>query len=191
MSNRSKILCSALVVTVVGALGVVRLWASARPTGDQTPATSAATEPKEALGCCKAAFCPKVFTFYGNEQTLLEDVEQYVESQVRGRRVYAFILETSESADVLLLEKDSPSHSNVYRWSGPTVGDLHTKLHQMLLGNRGVFCVGEGTKALLAGEFELNRESSIPTPPTARAAMLHAIRKASPAYQRLTVILLC
>jgi hypothetical protein len=120
------------------------------------------------------------------------------------RRVFLFLVESSQSAQLSLFElatdkddKDSQGTKSkdtdkfhVWFWGGKSAAELREKATDTILANKGVLCVGEQVKGLVKS-LKPEDKGVVPAPKTALAAFGHAIIGYNDQYIRLTVFLLC
>ena len=140
--------------------------------------------------CKKISFEPEVLTFYGDSATVLKKLDNF-EMQLPERRVYMFMLESADSAELALYEKTDDNSTKVSSWRGASIAELRERLSSGLLENRGIACVGEQTKSLVQAKLSPKSLGAIPVPVSARAAFGNNIKAYGDNYIRVTVFLLC
>jgi hypothetical protein len=154
-------------------------------------------------GCRWASWEPEVFSFYGDPATVRAKLKNF-EMHLADRRVFMFLVESSQSAQLSLFElakdkddKDSQDTKSkdtdkfhVWIWGGKSAAELREKATDTILANRGVLCVGEQVKGLVKA-LQPEDKGVVPAPKTALAAFGHAIKGYNDQYIRLTVFLLC
>lgn len=142
-------------------------------------------------GCRYNSWTPEVFSFYGDSAAVTAKLQNF-DMNLPDRRVFMFMIETADDAQISLFElaKDGKDEFQLWTWKGKSASDLREKATETILANRGVLCVGEQIKSLVKG---LNPEDKgkIPAPKTALAAVGHTLKGYGSAYLRLTVFLLC
>jgi hypothetical protein len=184
LASRLFVVCSLLTVITFAALSEQK-----ESSKDKKPVFKAVSP----IGCKMASWEPEVFSFYGDPAAVTAKLNNF-EMNLPDRRVFMFMIETTNSAQLSLFElaKDSEDGNTFHLWSwkGQSASDLREKATETILANRGVLCVGEQIKSLVKG---LNPEDKgvIPAPTTALAAFGHAIHGYDKEYIRLTVFLLC
>jgi hypothetical protein len=143
-----------------------------------------------AAGCKAQSWSPEVVSLYGDRQTVIEKLGNF-DMDLPNRRIYMFLLETEQNAELALFEESAQSKYRVSRWKGTPRKDLRQSVDEAIIQNKGVACVGEQTKAIVKKLPELRDEGEIPAPATGAAAFSHAIRGATGDYVRTTIYLLC
>jgi hypothetical protein len=142
--------------------------------------------------CGQASFQPEVLSFYGDSTTVLNKIEELKTVSLSRLRVYMFLVETADAAELSLLERVNGSDEyTVSHWRGASAGDLREQITSRMLSNRGVLCIGEQSKALLAKRVAATKVGVVPAPASVRAAFGHTIQKYGNNYMRLTVFLFC
>lgn len=142
--------------------------------------------------CIVSSYQPEVLSFHGDSTTVLNKVEELKAGSLSKLRVYMFLVETADSAELSLFERVNGSDDyKVSHWRGASAGDLREQITNRMLSNRGVLCVGEQSKALLAKRVTTTNVGVVPAPATVRAAFGHTIQKYGSSYMRLTVFLFC
>lgn len=190
-------------VFVVTGLLTVAAFAAVRQQKQNVEEKKPAFRAVSLPGCRKASWEPEVFSLYGDPATVRAKLENF-EMHLSDRRVFLFMVESSESAQLSLFElakdkddkdaqgaKDKDTDKfHVWIWKGKSVAELREKATDTILANKGVYCVGEQVKSLVKS---LNPEDKgvVPAPKTALAAFGHAIKGYDDQYIRLTVFLLC
>jgi hypothetical protein len=164
------------------------------------------TEPKKPVfkavslaGCRLASWEPEVFSFYGDPAAVRAKLENF-EMHLPDRRVFMFMVESSQSARLSLFElakdkddkegKSTKDKFRVWTWEGRSAAELREKATDTILANKGVLCVGEQVKDLVKS-LKPEDKGVVPAPKTALAAFGHAIEGYDDQYIRLTVFLLC
>ena len=188
------------VVTGVLALGVFAALSQQKPNAEpKTPAFKAVS----LAGCRWASWEPEVFSFYGDPAAVRAKLENF-EMHLPDRRVFMFMVESSQSAQLSLFEsaKDKDDKDgkgtgykhtdkfHVWTWEGKSAAELREKATDTILANKGVLCVGEQVKGLVKS-LKPEDKGVVPAPKTALAAFGHAIKNYDDQYIRLTVFLLC
>ncbi len=159
---------------------------------------SAAEMPEGWLAACPCkSFSPKVVTIYGNQTTILRDVEEFVEPVIGTHRAYVVLVENEASAELLVVvhPDGNPDRCTVERFAGPARA-LHgviARIHEELLANKGVLCVGEQVQTLLKKHLgdDLTSSGLIPAPTNLKSLIRHPLKRHADKYSRLTLLLLC
>jgi hypothetical protein len=147
---------------------------------------------QDPVQCKVASYQPEVLSFHGDSTTVLNRLEELKSAlPISQLRVYMFLLETANSAELSLFERVGEDNFTVSKWNGKSAGDLREQITNRMLGNRGVLCIGEQSKALVAQRVSTTKVGSVATPVSARAAFGHSIQKYGNQYMRLTVFLFC
>lgn len=142
-------------------------------------------------GCKTASFSPEVTDFYGSAATILQKIDDY-DLDIGDRRIYFLLVESATGAEIRFFERVSEELAAVYSWSGESAGDLKARIAEAILANRGINCIGEQVKALVADSFEVRLEGTVPAPVSPRAAFAHTIRNNDKdGFIRATTGLLC
>jgi hypothetical protein len=158
----------------------------------QLAAGTTGTEVELNARCHPFAWTPEVHTFYGDAEAILAKIDT-IDMRLSERRMFLLTVETAGSAEIRLFEQVAGTSWSVSSWTGESLGRLSDGLHEAILGNQGVFCVGEQSKGVLVGQgFELTPEGLVPAPHSARAAFAHPIREhGAETFTRATAALLC
>jgi len=158
--------------------------ASAEPVAD--------VDVELAARCHIYAFSPHVFDFYGDAEAILAHVDR-AEMDLTERRMFMLAVESDRGAEVKLYEQVAGETWSVSTWRGEGLGDLRGRLGDAILANKGVFCVGEQSKGVLARVgVDAAPDGTVPAPHSPRAAFGHPIRAhATDGYARATIALLC
>lgn len=142
--------------------------------------------------CRVASYQPEVLSFHGDSTTVLNRMEELKDQLPLSKlRVYMFLVESADSAELSLFERADGNTFNVSRWQGASAGDLREQITTRMLSNRGVLCIGEQSKGLLAERIKPTKVGAVSAPVSARAAFGHTIQKYGNTYMRLTVFLFC
>lgn len=154
--------------------------------------TAASQETPSYLGPCAGfSWSPEVFDFYGNPEAVIEKIDGQ-KLPVTERRMYFLLVESAQGAEMRFFERVSEGLAAVFSWSGESAVELKSRIDRAVLSNRGVNCIGEQLKALIAEGVELNLEGTVPAPATPRAAFAHTIRNnGGDGYVRATTAMLC
>lgn len=152
----------------------------------------AGQSPVDPNVCRVASYQPEVLSFHGDSKTVLARLEELKDGiPISKLRVYMFLVETDGAAELSLFERADANNFNVSHWEGATVGDLRETITNRMFANRGVLCIGEQSKAILAERIKPAKFGAVPSPVNARAAFGHSIQKYGDKYMRVTVFLFC
>ncbi|WP_344340599.1 hypothetical protein, partial [Streptomyces rhizosphaericus] len=90
-----------------------------------------------------------------------------------------------------LFERAEDGQYTVSTWSGDSLDGLGGSLADTILANRGIHCVGEQTRAVLA-PLGMQVQGTVPAPASHRAAFAHTVRgHGEGTFTRATCALLC
>ena len=154
------------------------------------PGAAQVGEP-QSVGCFEASWSPEIHDLYGDAETILSKMDG-LPMELGDRRVYALMVEGPTSAEVRFFEQVDPENWAILSWQGGKLGDLPSRLDEVVLKNRGIHCVGEQVKALLTSAVKLELQGIVPAPASARAAFAHPIRAHSKGeFVRASAALLC
>jgi hypothetical protein len=171
------------VAALVGMALIPKVSAQEQKTGELPNATVV-------LGCHFKGVVSH--SFYGTKAQVLKEV-QLLEHRIQGSasgRIWLMILESAESAEVVLFEKASQNIQKI-AWSGVSAADLRTKLEAQMLASRGRFCAGEQLRSLVAGLAEsVHRETVAAAPPVELISQTLA-STSEVGYFRMTVFYPC
>jgi len=198
-----KIKWLAFRIVVVTGLLTVAVFAALSQQKQNVEPKKPAFKAVSLVGCRLASWEPEVFSFYGDPTAVRAKLENF-EMHLPDRRVFMFMVESSQSAQLSLFElakgkddKDGKGTKDkgtdkfrVWTWEGKSAAELREKATDTILANKGVLCVGEQVKGLVKSLKPEDR-GVVPAPKTALAAFGHAIEGYNDQYIRLTVFLLC
>src|SRR6516165_1385109 len=180
LASRLFLVCG-LVIVAIAAVG-------AQQQNNKDPKSTFSADSR--AGCRKASWEPEVFSFYGDPDAVSAKLKNF-EMNLPDRRVFLFMIETTNAAQLSLFELAKESKGgdtfHVWSWKGQSASDLREKATDTILANRGVLCVGEQIKSLVKG-LNPDDKGEIPAPRTALAAFGHEINGYHE-YIRLTVFL--
>src|SRR5262245_11143805 len=118
-------------------------------------------------GCEEESWSPEVISLYGDGDTIIKNLEG-IKMDLPSRRVYIFTLETGKDAELAFYERTSPGKVTISRWKGKSGAELRNKVHDIIIENKGVQCVGEQSKAILSKLPELKIDKEIAAPANAK-----------------------
>jgi hypothetical protein len=142
------------------------------------------------MGCEAESWSPEVVALYGDPDTVLRKLSSY-DMDLPNRRIYISLIEGKEESEISLFEKTSDKGVTISRWTSRPSPELHEKIAGAIVDNKGVYCVGEQTRAILntLGKPQQTEDATIPA--NARAAFSHRLRAMSDDYIRSTFYLMC
>ena len=155
-----------------------------------TPSPSA-TISKYGGGCKNASWNPEVYSFYGAKDTIVQKLAN-ISTQLSERRIFLQVTQGESSADVKLYERREDGTFTVTEWTPDQTSQLLTDIDQAIIANKGVNCVGEQVKSILANKLKgkkVVRATSAPASP--EAAFAHSVNDASGKFIRTTITILC
>jgi hypothetical protein len=184
----TRVRTSIIVVTIasgLAAIGYGTLAAQEERTGP--------TRVKLAA-CAESAWKVEALTLFGDKDVILEKLARHEDSMgLQHNRVFVFLVETDDSADLAMYERTDGEHCNVTHWSTGSVGDLAEQILKQVSSSKGRSCAGMLTKALVAkraGKENLKSETVV-APKSARKAIGEALEKHRKEFLRLTLFVLC
>ncbi|MEU8892564.1 hypothetical protein [Streptomyces sp. NPDC048442] len=135
------------------------------------------------------SWTPEVHDFYGDPEAILRKMDGF-DMELPSRRIFVLLTESAESADVRFFEQSADGYT-VSTWSGSKLDGLGGRLADTILSNKGVHCVGEQTRAVLA-PLGMTSQGTVPAPANPRAAFAHTVRAhGKETFVRATCALLC
>ncbi|MEX2984113.1 hypothetical protein [Streptomyces sp. C36] len=148
------------------------------------------TRQEMAAGCVSYSWTPEVHDFYGDPEAILHKMD-HVDMELSSRRIFVLLTESQGSADVRFFEQAEGGDYKVSTWSGGSLDGLGGRLADTILKNKGIHCVGEQTRALLA-PLGMTEQATVPAPANPRAAFAHTVRNhGKDTFTRATCALLC
>ena len=141
-------------------------------------------------GCEEESWSPEVISLYGDAETIIGKLED-IKRDLPSRRVYIFTLEADKYSELAFYERTSPGKVKISRWKGRSGSNLRKKVHEAIMANKGVHCVGEQTKVSLSKLPKLSIESDVAAPANAKAAFSHQIRSMGTGYVNTSIYLMC
>ena len=142
--------------------------------------------------CSDASFSPEVVQYYGDSAAVLGRLEK-ADLHVSERRAYLMLIETADSAQLMLFERTTPAEPlvRVSQWKGASLGDLREQLTSLILDNRGIACIGQQSASVIKAMYRPGDLGSIPAPRSASAAFAHPVKAFGADYMRVSLFLLC
>jgi hypothetical protein len=146
------------------------------------------------VGCRISSWTPEVFSFYGDPDKVKGKLSRF-DMKLAERRVYMFMAETADSADVVLFERpvNESGSWKVWRWKGQPLEARKFRETETdeILARQGKECVGQETEKLLEALNPVKQETNHP-PGTALGAFSDVLGSyAKGSYIQATVFLLC
>lgn len=142
-------------------------------------------------GCEESSWNPELYSFYGAKANIIEKVSS-IHANLPKRRVFVQITQGASRAEVRLYEKQGDGKYSVTEWNTKDAADLIGKIDKSILANKGVNCVGEQVKSILAKQLGSGKVSNaIPAPESPKAAFAHPVKNAQGDFVKTTVIILC
>ena len=144
------------------------------------------------VDCAISALNPYSYDFYGDDETILESMDDAA-VDVSSRRMFMLSVENGSRAEVKLYERVDDETWSVASWQGEQIAEIRSRIGDMLFKNKGVFCTGEQAKGIFSGlEISLASDGVVPSPNNARAAFSHPIRAYTKGgYGRASITCFC
>jgi hypothetical protein len=171
---------------------IVTLIAAASLGGASVYAQSPSPTPK-VFSCLLSSWSPELYSFYGAKDVIAEKLAN-IPAKLSERRVFLQVTQGDSRADVKLYERQKDGTFTVTEWaSSSLLADiLLADIDRAIVTNKGVNCVGEQVKAVLAkvlGEGKVSK--AVPAPASPEAAFAHSVKEASGEFIKSTAIILC
>lgn len=144
-------------------------------------------------GCAPAAWDCQLHTYLGAPQSVAANLATVPASLVE-RRVYMLMVQGDERAEAHLFERFAfdDDEGTVATWSDHKLGDMVTRMTEVLIGNGGAHCPGEQVKAHLSTEHDFIVGAPAPAPKTAAEAFAPVLEGFSgDKFVQATVMALC
>jgi hypothetical protein len=172
-----------LIVTLIAAASLGGALADT-----DAPAPAASPGPR----CRVSSWDPGLYSFYGAKNTIVEKLSS-IPAKLSERRVFVQVTQGDSSADVKLYEQQNDGTFTVTEWTTTkSTSPLLAKIDEVIIANKGVNCVGEQVKDVLAKELKEGKISKqVPAPASPEAAFAHSVKQASGEFIKSTVILAC
>ncbi|MFI1018376.1 hypothetical protein [Streptomyces sp. NPDC020965] len=147
----------------------------------------------QAAACVTAAWDCQTHAFYGAPGKVAENLASLPESLIK-RRVYMLMIQGEGRAEAHVFERFSlgDPEGTVASWKDDSLGDLVTRLTEVIVSNKGVHCPGEQVRATLDESHDFSVGSPEPAPLTASEAfgpVVAAFKDDS--FIQATVLVLC
>jgi len=151
------------------------------------------TEVSAVAACTAAAWDCQLHTYMGAPEDVAANLAATPDSLV-ARRVYMLTVQGDNRAEAHLFERFAfeDSDGTVARWSDRHLGDMITKMTDVLISNAGVHCPGEQIKARLTQDHDFVVSAPTPAPKTAAEAFGPAMATfVGDKFVHATVMALC
>ncbi|MFC5054229.1 hypothetical protein [Saccharothrix xinjiangensis] len=152
------------------------------------------TQSPSAVAACKpAAWDCQMHTYMGSPENVATNLATISDSLVE-RRVYMLMVQGDDRAEAHLYERFAfeDDEGTVATWSDHKLGDMVSRLTEVLVGNGGAHCPGEQVKAQLATDHEFTVGTPTPAPKTAAEAFGPVLASFSgDKFVQATVMALC
>ena len=143
------------------------------------------------LSCLNSSWSPELYSFYGAKDTIAEKVAN-IPAKLSERRVFLQVTQGDSSADVKFYEHEKDGTFTVTEWTTKQAPRLLADIDKAIVANKGVNCVGEQVKGVLANELKEGKVSSaVSAPASPEAAFAHSVKEAVGDFIKTTVIILC
>ncbi len=141
--------------------------------------------------CHLSSWSPELYSFYGAKGTIVEKLAN-IPAKLSERRVFLQVTQGDSSADVKLYERQEDGTFTVTEWTPKHTSGLLADIDKAIVANKGVNCVGEQVKDVLAKELKegiVTKEVAAPASP--EAAFAHSVKEASGEFIKSVVVILC
>jgi len=153
----------------------------------ETPLPGASPGP----WCRASSWNPELYTFYGAKNIIVEKLAK-IPAKLSERRVFLEVTQGDSSADVKLYEQQKDGTFTITEWTTRQTSCLLADIDRAIVTNKGVNCVGEQVKDVLAKELgEGKVAEGVAAPVSPEAAFAHSVKEASGDFIKSTVIILC
>ncbi|CAM5313169.1 MULTISPECIES: hypothetical protein [Streptomyces] len=143
-----------------------------------------------AAPCRQYSWTPEVHDLYGAPESILNKMDSH-NMELTERRIFVLLTESENLAQVRFFEQVKGKEYAVSAWTGESLGGAGGAIGETILKNKGINCVGEQVRGLLAG-FPMAAPATVPAPANARAAFAHTVRAhGEGTFTRATFALLC
>jgi hypothetical protein len=174
-----------LIGILIASSLVVRASAGTSPTPTASPVASPGP------GCKAASWSPEEYRFYGAKDTIVENLGK-IRVELSERRIFVQITQGESSANVKLYEQQEDGTFTVTEWATKQTSHLLAEIDKAIVANKGVNCVGEQVKGVLAKELGKGRVvKAVSAPASLRAAFAHSIERAQGDFIGFVFIVLC
>jgi hypothetical protein len=144
-----------------------------------------------AQACKLSSWNPELYSFYGAKGTIVKKLAN-IPAKLSERRVFLQVTQGDSSAYIKLYEQQKDGTFTVTEWTTGQTSRLLADIDEAIVANKGVNCVGEQVKGILAKELKEGKISTaVPAPASPKAAFAHSVNEASGEFIKSTVIILC
>lgn len=141
--------------------------------------------------CATSSWNPELYNLYGDKATTVEKLSK-LPLKLSERRVFLQIAQGDSSATIKLFEKEKDGKFTVTEWTAKETASLLAAIDDAIVANKGVYCVGEQVKAVLAKELQDGKVTKAVAPPaSSKAAFAHAVKDAPGQFIKCAIIMLC
>ena len=145
-----------------------------------------------AQSCRDSSWNPELYSFYGEKAQILKKLANISTTKLADRRVFLQVTQGDSSADVKLYERQKDGTFTVTEWTAKQTSRLLADIDKQIVANKGVNCVGEQVKGVLAKQLKAGKVSEkVPAPETLKAAFAHQVNEAKGEFIKTIVFLLC
>jgi hypothetical protein len=141
--------------------------------------------------CTESSWNPELYTLYGAKASIIEKLAK-LPLKLSERRVFLQVTQGDSSASVKLFEKQKDGTYTITEWTTKQTASLLAAIDKAIVSNKGVNCVGEQVKAVLAKELKEGKVlKNVAAPVSSKAAFAHAINNATGDFIKCALHLLC
>lgn len=141
--------------------------------------------------CAQSSWNPELYSLYGAKDTIVEKLSK-LPLKLSERRVFLQVTQGDSSANVKLFEKEKDGTYTVTEWTTKQTASLLAAIDEAIVANKGVNCVGEQVKAVLAKELKDGKVlKGVAAPASSAAAFAHAIKDATGDFIKCALHMLC
>jgi hypothetical protein len=141
--------------------------------------------------CANSSWNPELYSLYGAKDTIVEKLST-LPLMLSDRRVFLQITQGDSSANVKFYEKQNDGTYTVTEWTTKETSHLLADIDEAMVANKGVHCVGEQVKAVLAKDLKDGKiTNAVAAPASSSAAFAHAVKEAVGDFIKCTIIMLC
>jgi hypothetical protein len=156
-----------------------------------TVCLNGASANAQADACNYSSWNPELYCFYGAKDKIAEKLAN-IPAKLSERRVFLQVTQGDSGGDIKLYERQKDGTFTVTEWSAKQTSRLLTDIDKAIVANKGVNCVGEQVKGILAKELKEGKVSrEVPAPASPEAAFAHSVKQATGDFVKSTVVILC
>jgi hypothetical protein len=155
--------------------------------------TQQATKAPAVAGCAPTAWDCQMHTYLGSPENVTANLAA-VPNSLTERRVYMLMVQGDDHAEAHLFERFAfgDEEATIAQWSDHKLGDMVSRLTEVLVGNGGVHCPGEQVKAHLEAEHKFAEGALAPAPKNSAEAFGPVMAGfAGDKFVQATVMALC